>query len=136
MVVRDQDAGLAGDDHRRFGDLRLLAQGLQQHRQFIGVDQVHAFVAHAECLDEANEIDPRRLVAMDVATAAGIVLAAGHADGAIVEQQDGDVALVVNDVEQPLHAHVQEGRVADDGDDLAILLVFAAALVETECHAH
>jgi hypothetical protein len=82
------------------------------------------------------KVDARRFLAVDVAAAAGIVLAAGHADGAVVEQQHGDVAAVVGDVEQALHAHVQEGRIADHGDDALVLVGVAAPLVEAERHAH
>ena len=72
----------------------------------------------------------------DVAAVARVVLAAGHADGAVVEQQHGDVALVVDHVEQAPHAHVQEGRVADHGDDALVLVGFAAPLVHAERNAH
>ena len=73
---------------------------------------------------------------MDVTAAARVLLTASHAHRAVVEQQDGDVAAVVDDVQQALHAHVQEGRVADDGDDALVLVRRAAALVQAQGHAH
>jgi hypothetical protein len=85
---------------------------------------------------QMREIDPRRFDAVDVAAGGRVVLAAGHAHRAVVEQQDGDVAPVVGDVEQALHAHVHEGRVADHGDDLLVLVGLAAALVHAQRHAH
>ena len=73
---------------------------------------------------------------MNVAPGPRIALPTGHADGTIVEQQYGDIATVVNDVEEALHAHVQEGRIANHGNDLLVFFGIGAALVETERHTH
>ena len=45
----------------------------------------------------------------------GRVLAACHASGEVVGDDDGDVRLVVDGVEQSRHARVRERRVANDG---------------------
>ena len=45
---------------------------------------------------------------------AGGVLASGHARGEVVADDDGDVGVLVDGVEQPGHAAVGEGGVADD----------------------
>jgi len=72
-----------------------------------------AFGLDTQRFNQLGEVDTRRFIAVDVAAVAGVVLAAGHAHRAVVEQQHRDVALVVHDVEQALHAHVHEGRIAD-----------------------
>ena len=136
VVILDQHAGLIGDDDRHLGHLHFFADGLEQHRQLVRIDDVNAFRLDAQRFDQLGEIDARRLVVVNVATVARIVLATGHADRAIVEQQDGDVALVVNHVEQALHPHVQEGGIADHGDHALVLVGFTPALVETERNAH
>ena len=83
-----------------------------------------------------GKVDARGFLAVDVVTVGRVVLPAGHADGAVVQEQHGYVAAVVGDVQEALHAHVHEGRIADHGDDLFVLLRFGAALVETMRHAH
>jgi hypothetical protein len=40
VVILDQHAGLVGDDHRHIRHLHFFAQGFEQNRQFIGVDDV------------------------------------------------------------------------------------------------
>ena len=97
---------------------------------------MHAFLVHAKRLDQGRKIDARRLAPTDVAPRSRITLAARHAHRAVVEDQHGDVAAVVHHVEQPLHAHVQEGRIADHGDDLAVRLAFAAPFVQPQRNAH
>ena len=80
LVIIDQHAGLVGDDYRHLGDLDLLTDGLEQHRQLVGIDEVDTFLLDAERLDQTREIDAWPLVAMDALARPRVALAAGHAD--------------------------------------------------------
>ena len=52
----------------------------------------------------------------------------GHAGDGVVEDDDGGIAPVIRNIDQPGHAGMHEGRVADDTDGFA-LGIFAACLV-------
>ena len=126
----DLKAGAEGEHHRVLAESREEVPRAEAEAREKREHGGEPLLAHAEGLHQRGEVDAWRRFAMDVATGTRVVLAAGHADGTVVEQQHGHIALVVDNIEQALHTHMQESRIADHGDDLLVLVALASPFVE------
>ena len=117
----DQNAGLVGNNHRRFGALHFLLEGL------LGLLQVKG-IHHPDMLDpqspaELGNIDPMGRLRSSGYTGSGVVLAAGHGGDAVVENNHGCRRIVVDHVHQAVDAGVEEGGIADHGHHLLSFLL-------------
>jgi hypothetical protein len=112
---RVEHAGAVRDHHRHAVVFHRLAQGLMTDSEIIGVDAFDP--GDAGRAADGLVIDLVRGITAQGLAGAGMILATGHGHRAIVEQQHGDVGLVVHGVDQRRYAAVQEGRITDGGDD-------------------
>src|SRR5690554_120616 len=91
-VAFGQHTGLVGDNDRGLRLLDLLPQRLEQGGQLVRVDLMNALRLDPQGLTQLSEVDLYTWLAMDVEPGGGRVLTSGHADGAVIQQQQGDVA--------------------------------------------
>jgi hypothetical protein len=119
------------------GTLIFVADGLEQNRQLVWIDDVDALGLDPERLDQFGKVDARRRVTIECrARCRGSSWPPVMPTARLSSSSTVTLPLVVDDVEQSLHAHVQEGRVANDGENAFVLVGFAAPLVEPERYAH
>ena len=97
----------------RPGSLGLL---LDRRVERLVVGRVDGDAAHADALAELLDVDWWALGAVRVQPRAGVALVTGHRRGAVVEDHDHALDLVVDGVDERRDSGVEEGRVADDAD--------------------
>ena len=64
---------------------------------------------HADSPHQLLDIDHRSRLALRVITAAGVLLMSGHTGDPVVEDYIYSVAVVINRIDQGVHAGVKEG---------------------------
>ena len=111
-----QHARRLGDDHRSLVRRQLLAQHALDLCHVQRVD-LHDAV-DARIRGRSSGCPPPEPAAHQGLAGAGVLLAAGHAGGAVVEDERERPAAVVGDVEERGEAGVEERAVADDGHRL------------------
>ena len=129
-----QRARRSRDDERglRRGDL--LPERRDGLRLVVGVHDADAL--HAARAGDALDRGGLGLLPQERHARAGVVLVAGHRGDAVVDDDERRGALVVDRVQQPRDAAVEEGRVADDADDGLPLARLLHAVRHREARAH
>ncbi len=102
----------------------------------VGIDGAHPFDA-----DRAHQrfvVHLRHVLAPERLAGAGMLLASGHRRHVIVEQHHRDIGLVVDRVDELRNSGMQEGRIADGGDDRFGLagLGHADGVADRRSHRH
>ncbi len=133
---RVEHARAVGDQHGDAAIVDGVAQRLMHGGEVVGIDLAHPFDA-----DRAHQrfvVHGRRGLAPERLAGAGMLLAAGHRRNMIVEQHHRDVGLVVDRVDELRNSGMQEGRVADGGDDRLGLagLGHADGVADRRAHRH
>ena len=124
-----EDAGPLGDDDRRFifdgkGPVQRFFHGLQVQ----GIDGTD--VLDAQGFDDRFDIDERCRFPFDVIACPGVVLMAGHAGNAIIQDDADGVGAVVGHFGQGVDACMEERRIAHAGDDPFLLVAELEAMAE------
>src|SRR5664280_1500715 len=92
-----------------------LPDDLMHRGKIIRIDLAHPL--HADRAHQRFVVHLRRSLAPDRLAGTGMLLAAGHGGNMIVEQHHRDIGLIVDRVDELRNSGMQEGRIADGGND-------------------
>src|SRR5512136_1541621 len=109
-----QRAGSPDDDHRRLIGLHAALDGVFDEGQVKGVDDVD--VPDADAPHQVLYDHSRHLVSSGRCAGARMPLVPGHGRGAVVQNDSGPAALVVDRVHQAGDTRMHESGIADDAD--------------------
>jgi hypothetical protein len=91
-------------------------------------------VTHAAAADQVHQADDAAGMAVGGGAGFGRRLRAGHPRGAVVEHQQHEAGAVIDGVFQARRAGMEEGAVADGGEDRRRPAVLLVGVVEARCH--
>ncbi|KAF5028251.1 hypothetical protein DSECCO2_661020 [anaerobic digester metagenome] len=133
VAGEEQHAGVTGDDHAEGVHVQGLAHEIRQLGLLVGVGLKD--VPDTKPFDELPHRDGvGRLV--EVAPGPGVVLVPGHGRGAVLHEHQGQVVPVEERVDDARQPGVVEGRVAQEGHDLARVVEEGQARTHARGRAH
>ena len=112
----EQSAGSLRDYDRRLVRSKLLLDGgfkALEVKRILNSDS-----AHTDGMAESLKIDLNGRLLADCEARGGVILVACHAGDGVIEDDNGIVAFIVNDVDKTCYARMDKGRIADNGDEL------------------
>ena len=109
-----EDTGVFVNQDVRAGCFKALFDGGLGLRKVVGVDLYD--ILDAEHLDQSHYVNLLGGFPLQYPPGTGIFLTAGHAGGAVVHDDDQRIAAVVGQAQEPGHARVKEGGVANNGN--------------------
>src|SRR5271157_3274582 len=128
------NAGLAGDDDlNAVGVVGFLERRLRRF-QVKRIDDLER--GYAAGLDERLERDLGGWLIQYVGSGSGVLLMAGHRRRPVIQDDDRYIRLIIDGVDQPRDARMDESRVPDGTGDLVIDARMAQARCDSDAGAH
>ena len=112
LLVLEEGAGCLGDDH---GELIFIDLFLDHSCHLVDVIGIHLVnIGDSDAVAQFDEIYSRHDLAGEGLARSGVILVAGHTRGAVIENDDRSVGLVVEHVDEGVDTRMHESGVSDD----------------------